>query len=195
MVSSTSSFFGSNVGFVWGKRERMRTLRAEAPDLFEGLELDQKALAGFRATLRYVEKLGLLTQDLQLQPSEDYGRRRHMRRGMQVIRHYERTLTELTMRRLNDIPGVTVYGIRDTRAAAKRLPHLFFRLEGLSPAEVAAALGERHIRVSHGNCGAPKLMKALGLPEDEGAVAATLFHYNSEREIERFAEALHEISP
>jgi selenocysteine lyase/cysteine desulfurase len=37
-------------------------------------------------------------------------------------------------------------------------------------------------------------MKALGLPEDEGAVSATLLHYNSEHDIERFADALHDIA-
>lgn len=194
IVASTRTFFGSNVGFVWGKRERMQKLRDASPELFEGPQIGAKALAGFRAALGYVEELGLLTRDMQLQPSEDYDRRRHMRRGMQVIRHYERTLTALMMRRLNGVPGIRVYGIRDDAAAAHRLPHLFFRIEGRAPAQVAAALGERHIRVSHGNCGAPRLMKALGLPEDEGAVSATLLHYNSERDIERFADALHDIA-
>ena len=38
-------------------------------------------------------------------------------------------------------------------------------------------------------------MKALGLPVGEGGCALSLLHYNTEKEIERFADALHEIAP
>jgi selenocysteine lyase/cysteine desulfurase len=132
---------------------------------------------------------------MQLQPSEDYGRRRHMRRGMQAIRHYERALTALALRRLEAVPGATVYGISDPDAAANRMPHILFRLDGLGPEAVASALAEKNVLVGHGNGGSPRLMKALGLPEDEGGCSLAMLHYNRESEIERFADALHEIAP
>jgi len=194
VMASTRLFFGAEAGFLWGKRERMRELAAEAPEVFEGLDADATALAGFGAALRYVEELGVVTQAMQLQPSEDYGRRKHMRRGMQAIRQHERLLSALLLRRLAEVSGVTVYGIKDEVAAAQRMPHVLFRLEGRSAASVADALRERDIHVGHGNCGAPRLMKALGLPEDEGAVCASLLHYNSELEVETFADALHDIA-
>ena len=195
LIASTRFFFGANVGFLWGSRERMRSLRADAPELLDGASVEPKTLAGFGAALSYIEELGLITEQMQLQPSEDYGRRRHMRRGMQAIRHYERSLTALTLRRLQVVPGATVYGISDPDAAAHRIPHILFRLDGLEPKAVAAALAEKSVRVSHGNAGAPRLMKALGLPVDEGGCALSLLHYNTEKEIERFADALHEIAP
>lgn len=195
LTASTRLFFGANVGFLWGSRERMRALRDNAPELFEGPSADAKSLAGFNAVLHYIEELGLVTQEMQLQPSEDYGRRRHMRRGMQAIRHYERSLTTLALRRLQAVPGVTVYGLSDPDAGAHRMPHILFRLDGLAPAAVADALAEKDVRIGHGNGGAPRLMKALGLPEDEGGCSLALLHYNSESEIERFADALHEIAP
>lgn len=195
VIASTDLFFGADVAFLWGSRDRMRVLRSEAPELFDGPRVDSAKLAGFGAALRYVEKLGLITQEMQLQPSEDYGRRRHMRRGMQAIRHYERSLTALALRRLQAVPGVTVYGISNPDAAAHRVPHILFRLAGLAPSEVAAALLERNVRVSHGSCGSPRLMQALGLPEDEGGVIASMLHYNSVEEIERFTDMLHEIVP
>lgn len=194
VLSSTGSFFGSRLGFLWGRRERMKKLREEVPGLFEGLEVDPRDLAAFDAVLRYVEELGLLSQEMQIQPSEDYGRRRHMRRGMQTIRHYERTLTSLALRRLNRVPGATVYGIDDPDQSARRMPHLFFRLANHKPREVATALREAHIRVEHGSCGCPRAMRSLGIPEDEGAICASLAHYNTEAEVERFADALYDIA-
>lgn len=194
VLASTRTFFGSKVGFLWGKRDRMRQLRADAPDLFESHDLDTRALVSFASVLRYVEELGLVAEDMQLQPSEDYGRRRHMRRGMQAIRHYERSLTALLLRRFADVTGATVYGIKDAAAAAHRLPHVLFNLEGWEPSELAAALGERGIRVSHGDGGSPHLMRTLGLPEEKGGVLVSLLHYNSEREVERLADALHDVT-
>ncbi|MGH9337864.1 MAG: aminotransferase class V-fold PLP-dependent enzyme, partial [Vicinamibacteria bacterium] len=194
VLASTSSLFGSRLGLLWGRRERMRELRAGTPGIFDGLEVDSKEVDALGAVLRYVEELGLLSQEMQIQPSEDYGRRRHMRRGMQAIRHYERTLTSLALRRLAQVPGATVYGIDDADHSARRTPRLFFRLEGRDPAEVAVALARENVRVEHGSCGCPRSMKALGLPENEGAVSAVIAHYNSEAEVERFSEALHEIA-
>jgi selenocysteine lyase/cysteine desulfurase len=194
VLASTSSLFGPRVGFLWGRRERMRELRDLNPSIFEGLETEPKEIDALGAALRYVEELGLLAQEMQIQPSEDYGRRRHMRRGMQAIRHYERTLTSLALRRLAEIPGTTIYGIDDSDHSARRMPHLFFRLQDKEPGEVASALARENVKVEHGTIGCPRAVRALGLPENEGAVSASMAHYNSEAEVERFAEALHGIA-
>jgi selenocysteine lyase/cysteine desulfurase len=194
VLASTSSLFGARVGFLWGRRERMRQLRDASPKIFEGIECEPKEMDALGAALRYVEELGLLAQDMQIQPSEDYGRRRHMRRGMQAIRHYERTLTSLALRRLAEVEGAIVYGIDDWDHSARRMPHLFFRIQGKDPAEVAAALDEENVRVEHGTVGCPRAVRALGLPEDQGAVSASMAHYNTESEVERFAEALREVA-
>ena len=118
-----------------------------------------------------------------------------MRRGMQAIRQYERTLTSLALRRLAEIPGATVYGIDDCDHSARRTPHFFFRLRDRDPGEVAAALARENVRVEHGSFGCPRAVRALGLPENEGAVSASMAHYNTEAEVERFAHALHGIAP
>jgi selenocysteine lyase/cysteine desulfurase len=69
VLCSTGGFFGSRLGFLWGRRERMRSLRERAPDLFDGVEVSPKDVAALGAVLRYVEELGLLAQDMQIQPS------------------------------------------------------------------------------------------------------------------------------
>lgn len=194
VVASTEPLFGSRIAFLWGKRERMASLRTRAPELFDDLEPDTKSLASLQAALRYVEELGLLAEDMQLQPSEDFGRRRHMRRGMQAIRHYERVLTERALRRLAEISEVRVFGIRDPDAAALRTPDIYFDIKGVEPAELAETLAEDGIEVSHGACGAPRLLEALGLPGDRGAVRACLAHYNSDADVDRFADAVYRVA-
>jgi len=195
IIASTRMFFGAELGFLWGSRERMQKLRVDAPEMFEGLAVPPETLAGFRAALAYVEELGLVTQEMQLQPSEDYGRRRHMRRGMQAIRHYERSLTALALRRLATVPGLTVFGISDETAAAHRIPHILFRIDGQEPGALAHTLREQGIHVGHGNGDAPSLMRALGLDEATGASCISMLHYNSEKEIEKVADALHALVP
>jgi selenocysteine lyase/cysteine desulfurase len=194
VIASTASLFGPKVGFLWGRRERMRELQDANQSIFDGLETDPREIDALGAALRYVEELGLLTQGMQIQPSEDYGRRKHMRRGMQAIRHYERTLTSLALRRLVEIPGATVYGIDDWDNSARRMPNLFFRVRGKDPAEVVAALADANVRVGHGTIGCPRAVRALGIPEEQGAVSASMAHYNTEAEVERFADALHGIA-
>ena len=193
VLSSTHPLFGSTAGFLWAKRERMRELGDRAPGLTEGIEASPVQIAALAEALRYVEEIGLLTQDMQIQPSEDYGRRKHMRRGMQVIRHYERTLTSLALRRLAGVPGAKAYGISHPDQSAHRMPNIFFGIEGLKPVSIAGALADRGIKVGHGNCGCPRAVRAAGLPEDTGAVCLSLAHYNSEEEVERLSEALHDI--
>jgi selenocysteine lyase/cysteine desulfurase len=112
---------------------------------------------------------------------------------MQVIRHYERSLTSLALRRLASVPGTQVYGIGDPDQSAHRMPNIFFGIEGLKPVSIAGALADRGIRVGHGNCGCPRAVRAAGLPEDTGAVCLSLAHYNSEEEVERLSEALHDV--
>jgi hypothetical protein len=87
VLASTSSLFGSR-RISLGPPGAMRELRDANPAIFEGSRPSRKEDDAHGAP-RYVEELGLLAQEMQIQPSEDYGRRRHMRRGMQAIRHYE----------------------------------------------------------------------------------------------------------
>lgn len=195
LIASTRPLFGAELAFLWGRRDRIQSLREQKPDVFDGLSPEPKELLALNAVLGYVEELGLLSQDMQIQPSEDYGRRRYMRRGMQSIRHYERTLTSLLLKRLSQLPKVSVYGINDFDAAALRTPDVLFGVEGIRPAEVTDALRSRHIQVSDGSHGCPRLMRTLGLSAELGAVRASLAHYNRPEEIETFADVLHDIVP
>jgi selenocysteine lyase/cysteine desulfurase len=151
-----------------------------------------EAVSGMNAAIGYIEELGRRSQHLPLAPEEDVGRRGCMRRGMQAIRHYERTLTAYGLDVLGAVPNIKLYGVTDPDQAALRTPTFLFSMEGMRPSEVSRYLAEKSIFVRDGHMYCPRLMKTIGLGE-EGAVRASLVHYNSRDEIDRLAGALKEL--
>jgi selenocysteine lyase/cysteine desulfurase len=106
--------------------------------------------------------------------------------GWDAIRSHERDLGE---RFLAGLPGsCRLYGLPTMDG---RVPTFAFTVDGKTPREVAAFLGERDIAVWHGNYYALEVMKRLGL--ETGAVRAGFVHYNMFDEVDRTLEALSEL--
>jgi len=64
-----------------------------------------------------------------------------LKEGVERIREHERGLTDRLLRGLQEIPGVTVYGLRDAR---KQLATLSFNLQGMAPSDVGLRLDEEY---------------------------------------------------
>ncbi|MFQ5790779.1 MAG: cysteine desulfurase-like protein [Acidobacteriota bacterium] len=198
IVCSGYKLFGPHMGFMWGKREILDSLPTfreyfvpdRTPDKFEVGTYSYEAVAGMNAAVGYIEELGRRSRDLPLAPADGVGRRGDLRRGMQAIRHYERVLSRQLLLRMQDLPGVTVYGIADPDRAALRTPTLCFNLKDVDPADVCRHLSRKGIFVRDGHLYCPRLLRALGLDAERGAVRASLVHYNNFEEVDRFAEAL-----
>lgn len=87
-------------------------------------------------------------------------------------------------------PAVRIIGRADT---GQRAPTVSIRVDGRSPADIAAALAERDIGIGNGNCYAWRLMEALGIPPEEGVIRMSLVHYTSPEDVDRLVDALHDI--
>jgi selenocysteine lyase/cysteine desulfurase len=117
---------------------------------------------------------------------------------MSAIRGYEFELSRALLDILAETPGVTVYGIKDTRRVEERVPTCAFTLNvgaGLEthpvpPRQVAEALDEANIYVWDGNYYALEVTTRLGLEGSGGMVRVGPVHYNTVEEIRRFGEAL-----
>lgn len=198
LVCSGYKIFGPHMAFLWGRREILDSLptmreyfiKDQTPDKYEMGTFNYEAVAGMNAAIDYVEELGRRCRYLPLPPEEDVGRRGDLRRGMQAIRQYERTLTSHTLSRLSKLSSVTVYGVMDPDQAALRTPTFLFNVKGMDPAEVAERLAETDVFVRNGHMYSPRLLSRLGLQEEKGAVRASLVHYNSSEEVDRWIEAL-----
>ena len=113
--------------------------------------------------------------------------------GMEAIRNYEAGLTAETLRRLSQIDGVTVYGIHEERHFQHRVPTICFNLNGLDASVTADRCSAGGIGVRDGNMYSPRLLRRMGIPATSGAVRASLVHYNTVEEIDKFAGVLNHI--
>ncbi|HZT94620.1 MAG TPA: cysteine desulfurase-like protein [Gaiellaceae bacterium] len=173
LLCSPYKFFGPHLGLAYGREELLRSWRpykvrpaADEPvgARFETGTLAHELLAGFVAAVEYLGEV-----------------------GWDAIRAHEGALGQ---RFLDGLPErCTFYG-PDTMEG--RVPTFAFRVEGMTPREVAERLADRRIAVWDGDYYAVEAMTRLGL-QPEGAVRAGFVHYNSFEEVDRLLEALDEL--
>src|SRR3954451_4299066 len=166
-LCSAYKFCGPHVGLAFGRHELLESWRpykarpAAADPVgrrYEPGTASFELLAGFSATIAYLESLG----------------------GMQVLAAYER---ELGQRLLDGLPdGVTVYGLptMDGRVAT-----FLLNVEGVPAEDVVQTLAGRGFGVwAHDNWFSLGLREKLPYPGN--AVRVGLLHYNTADEVDRF---------
>lgn len=157
-------------------------------------ELPPGVVAGWSRAIRYVERLGEAPGTLPAPPSDRFGRREAMRRGMQGVRQEERTLSRILLRGLSRVPGISVLGEADPWRAALRTPAVSFVREngagGGGGAALAEALREAGAEVGGGDLGCRGAFALLDAEMEAGAVRVSLAHYHTAEEIERFLGVL-----
>jgi cysteine desulfurase family protein (TIGR01976 family) len=200
LVCSGYKIFAPHMGFLWGKRkalEALPTFREDfipdaVPTKIEVGTFVYENVAGMNAAIGYLEELGTrLSKD---EPT--LSQRATLVRAMEAIRDYEATLSIRVLAGLARVKSnsVTVYGVRDSQRIHMRVPTVCFNVQGASPAKVATDLAEMGIGVRDGNMYSPRLLTRLSIAPESGAVRASLAHYNSFEEVDRFLIAIHEIA-
>ena len=187
--------FAPHMGFLWGKAaalDALPTFREDfipdkAPMKIEVGTFVYENVAGMDAAIGYIEDLGGRTTH---NGHPNKSRRATLVGGMQAIRYYEAKLSARLLEELQQLPRVSIYGVRDPENIARRVPTIYFNIREVKPATVTSELAVRAIGVRDGNMYSPRLLKRLGISSDDGAVRASLVHYNTEEEIDRFIEAL-----
>ncbi|HEU4943449.1 MAG TPA: cysteine desulfurase-like protein [Gaiellaceae bacterium] len=163
LLCSSYKFYGPHMGLAFARRElldRWRPYKVRPAPGYETGTAQHELLAGFVAAVAYLDSV-----------------------GWDAIVTHERDLGDRFLAGLPD--NVTLYG---NRTMEGRVPTFAFTLEGRSPTEVAAHLGERGIFVWDGDYYAVEVMKALGL--EDGAVRVGFVHYNTAEEVDRLLEEL-----
>lgn len=198
LVVSAYKFFGPHQGILWGRRELLESLEPykvrpapdEPPGRFETGTQSHEGMAGTAAAVDYFASIGAGLAVPEAQPA-DRGSR--VRAALAYLCGYEETLSRRLVDGLSSIPGITIHGITDPDAMARRVPTVAFTHRGVQPAQIARELGERNIFVWSGHNYAIEPAKALGLYEHGGAVRVGAVHYNTPDEIDAFLEALEDI--
>ena len=104
-----------------------------------------------------------------------------------LFRAHETALLQPLLDFLVQHPKVRLIG--RTRAA-DRAPTVAFTVKGQSSAAIASALAAAGFGVGVGNFYAYRLVKALGIDPDDGAVRVSFVHYTSKDEIDRLLQEL-----
>jgi selenocysteine lyase/cysteine desulfurase len=160
------------MGIAYGRAEVLETWRPykarPAPTMplgrrFETGTQPYELLAGFNATLEYLESIG----------------------GFETIVPYERSLGEHFLHGISD--AVSVYGLPDMQG---RVPTFLINVADVPAAEVARRLAEEHrIGVwAHDSWYSLNLYRRLGYAAD--AVRLGFIHYNTREEVDRLVAAL-----
>jgi cysteine desulfurase family protein (TIGR01976 family) len=197
LVCSGYKVFSPHMGFLWGRLDLLQKLPTfredfipdEPPGKIEAGTYIYENVAGMDAAVRYLETLG----EGFLGEAASTSRRGHLLAAMTGIRDYEEALSLELLRVLRE-SGAQIYGIQDERRLGQRVPSFLFNLRTISPERVTERMADAGIGIRDGHMYAPRLISRLGLAFPDGAVRASLVHYNSLDEIHRFASVLHDLS-
>ena len=174
LICSPYKFCGPHLGVAYGRAsvlESWRPYKARPAPMdplgrrFATGTMPYELLAGFSATINYLESIG----------------------GFDAIVPYERSLGR---RFLDSIPAeVTVYGLPSMEG---RVPTFLINVEGVPAAEVAQELAARDMGVwAHDSWYSLNLYKRLGY--ENQAVRLGFIHYNTPEEVDRLVAALDEL--
>jgi cysteine desulfurase family protein (TIGR01976 family) len=174
LLCSPYKFCGPHLGIAYVRRELAESLRpykarpsASTPTgrRFETGTLPYELLAGFSATIAYLDTLG----------------------GMEVLREYERALGEHFVASLPE--NVVLYGPAGMEG---RVPTFLFNVDGVPADEVARTLGERGVGIwSADNW----YCVSLGERLPAQSLRAGIIHYNTEAEVDRLMSELRSFAP
>jgi cysteine desulfurase family protein (TIGR01976 family) len=171
LICSPYKFCGPHLGLAYGRAEvieQWRPYKARpAPTTplgrrFETGTLPFELLAGFNATLDYLDSIG----------------------GFDAIVPYERSLGERFLAGISD--AVSVYGLPTMEG---RVPTFLINVAGVAAADVATRLAEQNMGVwAHDSWYSLGLYRRLGYAEQ--AVRLGFIHYNTADEVDALVDAL-----
>jgi cysteine desulfurase family protein (TIGR01976 family) len=171
LLCSPYKFCGPHLGLAYGRHELLESWRpykarpagsTPVGRKFETGTAPYELLAGFSATIAYLESLG----------------------GLEPLREYERSLGQRFLDQLPD--SVTVYGLQTMEG---RVPTFLLNVDGVPAAEVATTMAERGYGVwAHDNWYSLGLREKLPYPQD--AVRVGFIHYNTADEVDGFVSEL-----
>lgn len=204
LAVSAYKFFGPHLGILYGKQEHLERLRAykvrpasdKPPGKFETGTQNHEGIAGLRGALTYLASLGERFEPPDSGPIESsaQGVRLSFELGMKQIQAYEHELSRALIEGLSGVPGLHIHGLTDMDRLDERVPTVSFRLEGMTPRQVAQSLGEAGIYVWDGNYYALAVTERLGLEDAGGMVRIGLTHYNTNSEVDRLVSVMEDLA-
>ena len=137
---------------------------AEVPHKFEAGTVNGGGAVGLAEAIRYIEEI-----------------------GMDAMSERELYLTDIALKKIEEIPHVTVLG---GKTAEEHHGIITFKIDNVHPHDIAAIFADENVAVRAGHHCAEPLHQQLGIPS---TTRASIMFYNTEEEVERFVSVLSEI--
>jgi cysteine desulfurase/selenocysteine lyase len=172
----------TGIGVLYGKLD---LLEAMPPFLGGGDMIKEVKLRGFRPnSLPYKFEAGTpaIAEAAGFGAAVDY----LSSLGMDAIAAHEHEITEYALERLEEVPGVKVFG----PGAEKKGGVAAFTLEGVHPHDVAQILDQDGIAVRAGHHCAQPLHERFGLPATS---RASFYLYNSKDEVDLLVNGIYKV--
>ena len=189
LACSAYKFYGPHIGVLWAKRDiadRLDVPKLEpapdaSPERLETGTQNHEGIVGAGAAVDYLASLageGMRSRRMAL--TSTY--RAVHERGVELF--------ALLWEGLGAVDGVTRFGLPPH---ASRTPTVSFRVEGVASDDVASALAQQGLFVSHGDFYAATVIERLGVGAD-GVVRVGCSIYTTREEIERIVMAVQEVA-
>ena len=189
LACSAYKFYGPHIGVLWAKRDIIERLDVpklepapeESPERLETGTQNHEGIVGAGAAVDYLASLSL---------DDELPRREALVATFDAMHQRGAALFERLWSGLGDVPGVQRYGLAPGN---RRSATLSFRVKGVPSDEVAGALANKGLFVSHGDFYAATVIERLGGGAD-GVVRVGASIYNTESEIDRVIAAVDKVS-
>lgn len=189
LAMSAYKFYGPHIGILWGRKRLLEGLDVpklepapeESPERLETGTQNHEGIVGAGAAVAF---LASLASDPELDA------RAALTRSFAALHDRGLSLFRQLYDGLGGIRGVRRFGLAPDRP---RTPTLSFRVGGKSCDDVAVALAERGLFVSHGDFYAATVIERLGVGSD-GVVRVGCSAYTTPEEIDRVVRAIEEIA-
>ena len=172
----------TGIGALYGKLE---LLEAMPPFLGGGDMIKEVKLRSFRAnTLPYKFEAGTpaIAESVGFGAAVDY----LSSLGMDAIASHEHEITEYALERLEEVPGVKLFG----PGAQNKGGVAAFTLDGVHPHDVAQILDQDGIAVRAGHHCAQPLHEKFGLPATS---RASFYLYNTKEEVDLLVNGIYKV--
>jgi len=189
--------YGPHLGVMYGKKELLRKAKGQY-FFFHGednltLKMNPGApnhelTAGCVGIGQYFEALA--AHHLEEPANDLHGR---IRQVYKLFAAHEENLSKRFLDYVASNPRIRLIG-RTTSDHDQRAPTFSFTIEGKRSQDVMRILDAAGIAANAGDFYAPRVLKAMGIDPQDGAVRCSFVHYNTAAEVDRLIKALDAIA-
>jgi cysteine desulfurase family protein (TIGR01976 family) len=189
--------YGPHQGVMYGKRELLKKARGQYFHFHGEDQVPLKLNPGAPNPELTASCVGigqyfdaLAAHHLEEPANDLHGR---MRQVFELVAAHEEGLSRRFLDFATSHPRIRLIG-RRTADHALRAPTFSFTVAGRKSQEVPALLEARGIACNAGDFYAPRVLQAVGIDPEDGAVRCSMVHYNTQAEVDRLVGALDAIA-